>query len=76
MIVTDESWYVVRNTPNVTGFVGAGNIPVPVTLEEFGVIQKRTSDEQGEYKSDFTKGEEVLLFPIAVAPAAFLKIVV
>ena len=35
MIVTDESWYVVRNTPNVTGFVGSGNIPVPVTPEEY-----------------------------------------
>ena len=34
MTVTDESWYVVRNTPNVTGFVGAENIPVPVTPEE------------------------------------------
>src|SRR3989339_707799 len=39
MIVTDESWYLVRNTPNVTGFVGSGNIPVPVTPEEFGVIE-------------------------------------
>ena len=34
MIVTDDSWYVVRNTPNVTGFLGAGNIPVPVSGEE------------------------------------------
>ena len=41
MIVTDESWYVVRNTPNVTGFVGSGNIPVPVSLEEFNMIKKR-----------------------------------
>jgi len=31
MIVTDDSWYVVRNTPNVTGFVGSGTIPVPVS---------------------------------------------
>ncbi len=38
MIVTDDRWYMVRNTPNVTGFVGSGNIPVPVTPEEFGVI--------------------------------------
>ena len=41
MIVTDESWYLVRNTPNVTGFVGSGNIPVPVTPEEYGVIERR-----------------------------------
>jgi len=41
MIVTDGSWYVVRNTPNVTGFVGSGNTPVPVLPEEFGVIKRR-----------------------------------
>jgi transcription termination/antitermination protein NusG len=41
MIVTDASWFVVRNTPNVTGFVGSGNTPVPVLPEEFGVIQRR-----------------------------------
>ncbi len=41
MIVTDASWFVVRNTPNVTGFVGSGNIPVPVLAEEFGVIKRR-----------------------------------
>lgn len=57
MIVTDDSWYVVRNTPNVTGFVGSGNIPIPVNPIEFGVIQKRTSTEVAEYKSDFEIGE-------------------
>jgi len=41
MIVTDASWFVVRNTPNVTGFVGSGNTPVPVLPEEFGVIKRR-----------------------------------
>lgn len=41
MIVTDASWFVVRNTPNVTGFVGSGNIPVPVLPEEFGIIKRR-----------------------------------
>ena len=59
MIVTDESWYVVRNTPNVTGFAGSANTPVPVTPEEFGVIKKRTSSEEGEFKSDFSEGETV-----------------
>jgi len=34
MVVTNESWYIVRNTPNVTGFLGAGNIPVPVSGAE------------------------------------------
>src|SRR3989344_4696384 len=31
MVVTDDSWYVVRNTPNVTGFIGSGTVPVPVS---------------------------------------------
>lgn len=59
MIVTDYSWYVVRNTPNVTGFVGSGNIPVPVTPEEFGIIEKRTGTEQPKFKIDFRVGEHV-----------------
>jgi len=41
MIVTDESWYVVRNTPNVTGFVGAGTIPTPLSDEEIKMIKQR-----------------------------------
>jgi transcription termination/antitermination protein NusG len=59
MIVTDYSWYVVRNTPNVTGFVGSGNIPVPVTPEEFGIIERRTGLEQPKFKIDFRVGEHV-----------------
>ena len=45
MIVTDASWFMVRNTPNVTGFVGSGNIPVPVLPEEFGLIQRRMGED-------------------------------
>ena len=41
MIVSDASWFMVRNTPNVTGFVGSGNTPVPVLPEEFGIIKRR-----------------------------------
>lgn len=59
MIVTDESWYVVRNTPNVTGFVGSGNIPVPVTPEEFGLVRKRMGVSEPKYKADFSKGDIV-----------------
>ncbi|MCF7846966.1 MAG: transcription termination/antitermination protein NusG [Candidatus Gracilibacteria bacterium] len=44
MIVTDASWFMIRNTPNVTGFVGSGNIPVPVLPEEFGIIKKRMGE--------------------------------
>lgn len=61
MIVTDESWYVVRNTPNVTGFVGSGNIPVPVTPEEFGVIERRIGEQQAKFKSDFQVGDLVVI---------------
>ncbi|MCX6760034.1 MAG: transcription termination/antitermination protein NusG, partial [Candidatus Nealsonbacteria bacterium] len=42
MIVTDDSWYVVRNTPNVTGFVGVGTTPVPVSNKEIEILKKRT----------------------------------
>ncbi|PID69990.1 transcription termination/antitermination factor NusG [bacterium DOLZORAL124_38_8] len=45
MIVTEDSWFMVRNTPNVTGFVGSGNIPVPVLPEEFGVIKRRMGND-------------------------------
>lgn len=39
MIVTNESWYIVRNTPNVTGFLGAGTVPVPVSGAELEQLQ-------------------------------------
>jgi transcriptional antiterminator NusG len=61
MIVTDDSWYVVRNTPNVTGFVGSGNIPVPVTPEEYGLIQKRVGGEDVKFKIDFKSGDNVTI---------------
>ncbi len=52
MIVTDDSWYVVRNTPNVTGFVGSGTVPTPVTKEEIKMIQKRMGVEEPKFKID------------------------
>src|SRR6187401_2530095 len=61
MIVTDDSWYMVRNTPNVTGFVGSGNIPVPVTPEEFGVIERRVGEQGAKFKSDFQIGDLVVI---------------
>lgn len=61
MIVTDESWYVVRNTPNVTGFVGSGTIPVPVRPEEFEVIQKHIKKEEPRFKIQFSVGEQVTI---------------
>lgn len=46
MIVTDASWYIVRNTPNVTGFIGAGTTPIPVSPDEMGIIEKKTQKEE------------------------------
>ena len=53
MIVTDESWYVVRNTPNVTGFVGFGVRPTPMSEEEIARIMKRMSVQEPKHKIDF-----------------------
>jgi len=53
MIVTDDSWYVVRNTPNVTGFVGSGTVPSPISDDEVKVIQKRMGVEEPKFKIDF-----------------------
>jgi len=58
MIVTDESWYVVRNTPRVTGFVGAGNIPIPVDSGKITELEKVIKEEPG-YKIDFKTGDSV-----------------
>ena len=45
MIVTEDSWYVVRNTPNVTGFVGSGTTPTPVSKEEIDRLLKRMGED-------------------------------
>ncbi len=52
MAVTDDSWYVVRNTPNVTGFIGTGVIPTPLSEKEIELIQKRIGVKDPEYKID------------------------
>lgn len=62
MIVNDESWYVVRNTPNVTGFVGSGTIPVPVSAEEFGIIERYLDDDtQPKFKISHSIGDLVMI---------------
>ena len=53
MIVTDDSWYVVRNTPNVTGFIGFGVRPTPMSKEEIDRIKKRMGVEEPKFKVDF-----------------------
>lgn len=52
MIVDDESWYVVRNTPRVTGFVGSGTQPVPLTPAELNALLKRMEDDVPKHKVD------------------------
>lgn len=59
MIVTDDSWYVVRNTPRVTGFVGSGTTPIPVSAEEIKNLQKRMGVEEPKYKIDFAVSDVV-----------------
>ncbi len=54
MIVTDKSWYVVRNTPNVTGFIGVGTTPTPVSENEIKALQKRMGVEEPKFKIDFS----------------------
>ncbi|MFH0819140.1 MAG: transcription termination/antitermination protein NusG [Patescibacteria group bacterium] len=59
MIVTDDSWYVVRNTPNVTGFVGSGTTPTPISEEEVKELQRRMGIEEPTMKVDFMKGDPI-----------------
>jgi transcriptional antiterminator NusG len=59
MIMTEESWYVVRNTPGVTGFVGQGNEPTPLRPEEVAQILKRMEAEAPHIKVTFKMGERV-----------------
>ncbi len=61
MIVTDESWYVVRNTPRVTGFVGAGNRPVPISDEELEQIMSRMNKDNAKHVIDFSVGDAVVI---------------
>ena len=59
MIVTDDSWYVVRNTPNVTGFVGAGTLPIPVSEEEIENLKKRMGVKEPQYRIEVKVGDMV-----------------
>jgi transcriptional antiterminator NusG len=59
MILTEESWFVVRNTPGVTGFVGMGNMPTPLRPEEVSQIVKRMEADAPTIKVTFKVGERV-----------------
>jgi len=59
MVVTEASWYVVRNTPSVTGFIGSGTIPVPISDAEMETIKKRMIVEEPKHKIDLKIGDLV-----------------
>ncbi|MBX9906700.1 transcription termination/antitermination protein NusG [Patescibacteria group bacterium] len=54
MVVNDESWYVVRNTPRVTGFVGSGTQPVPLQKDELDALMGRMQTEVVKHKVDLS----------------------
>lgn len=61
MIVTDDSWYVVRNTPRVTGFVGAGVTPVPMAQSEIDGLFARMQAHKTKHAIELVEGETVTI---------------
>ena len=61
MIVDDESWDVVRNIPRVTGFVGSGTQPVPLTEAEYNALMKQMSTDEIKHKLDLTPGDIITI---------------
>jgi transcriptional antiterminator NusG len=61
MIVTDDSWYVVRNTPRVTGFVGSGVYPVPIAKEEVDSLFKRMSSGDVKHTINLAINDRVVI---------------
>ena len=61
MIVTDDSWYVVRNTPRVTGFVGSGVYPVPIDKKEIDELFGRMNAHTVKHKIDLVKNDSVTI---------------
>ena len=59
MVMDEDSWYVVRNTPGVTGFVGSGNKPIPLRDDEVNRIVKRMEAEAPKIKVSFKEGQKV-----------------
>jgi transcriptional antiterminator NusG len=59
MKLSEDAWYIVRNTPNVTGFVGTGIDPSPISEDEMEKINKRMGLDQPKHKIDYKLGEVV-----------------
>ncbi|MBP9869427.1 transcription termination/antitermination factor NusG [Patescibacteria group bacterium] len=67
MIVDDGSWYVVRNTPNVTGFIGTGTTPTPLSEKEVqGLLKRMTTSEEASFSIDIQVG-----MPIKIGDGPF-----
>ena len=61
MVVDDESWFVVRNTPRVTGFVGSGTHPVPLTQAEYEQLVHKMSQDTVKHKVDLNQDDLVMI---------------
>lgn len=61
MVVDDKSWYVVRNTPRVTGFVGTGVNPVPVSDKEMLDVINRMKKDNTTHEAMFAEGEPIMI---------------
>jgi transcriptional antiterminator NusG len=59
MKMSEDAWYIVRNTPSVTGFVGSGSEPTPVENDEIEKILKRMGREEPKHKIDYNLGDVV-----------------
>lgn len=59
MKMSEDAWYIVRNTPSVTGFVGSGSEPTPISQDEMEKIMKRMGKDEPKHKIDFNIGEIV-----------------
>ena len=59
MELNESSYLLVKNTPGVTGFIGAGTLPIPVSPEEMKELQKRMGSGESKYKIEFVVGDPV-----------------
>ncbi len=57
LIITDDSWYIIRNTPKVTGFVGLGTTPMPIDEEELKEIFSRMNKDIPKIETEFNLGD-------------------
>ena len=61
MELTDDSWYLVKNTPGISGFVGSGKNPIPLSEEEVNsiIVQQEEKTSKPKPKVEFSQGENV-----------------